>query len=399
MLFFLLNWFGGWYRICGERTDSAAFLDLCMRRRVRYWNFTCDDTCFYLFVGKRTWKKLFDESSREEIGLQLMAEYGLPHLLCRYRGRWGLLVGALLCSTLIFLSGRFVWRVEVRGLEQYRTKDVLEELLAQGFGVGSYIPGVDVNILQNKVLMDSQRFAWLSVNLIGTTARVEVIEYKPKENQAQNTAPMNLVASADGRVVRFSLRNGWESVEVGAVVRKGELLASGVGERKDGGTQLVCADGQVYAEVVHELSVEIPLQYRRKVFETPQNTKKSVIFFGKEIKLFQKTGILGGSCDTIDNERIITFWGRITVPVVFRTQTALPYTYEVALRTPEQALALAEVVLRQQTDELRRERELLTETRTVTVTDTAVQLRCTLSCIEDIAQPEPIILGTPNITS
>ena len=300
---------------------------------------------------------------------------------------------------LVFLSGRFIWRVEVRGLEQYHIKDVLEELGAQEFGVGSYIPGVNVNVLQNKVLMDSQRFAWLSVNLIGTTAQVEVIENKPKESKAQNITPMNLVAAADGRIVRFSLRNGWESVDVGDVVRKGELLASGVGERKDGGTQLVCADGQVYAEVVHELLVEIPFQYSRKVFESPQNVKKSIIFFGKEIKLFQKAGILGGSCDTIDNERILTFFGRITVPVIFQTQTALPYVCETAWRTTEQALALAEVILRQQTDALRRDRELLSLTRTVTVTDTAVQLRCTLSCIENIAQPEPIILGTPNITS
>lgn len=399
MLFYLLNWLGGWYRICGEKDDSAAFLDLCMRRKFRYWNFICDGACFYLLVGKRTWKKLYVESASEGINLTLSDERGLPYLLYRYRGRWGLPVGALLCSILVFLSGRFVWRLEVRGVEQYHSRDVLEELSAQGFEVGSYIPGVDVNALQNKVLMSSQRFAWLSVNLIGTTARVEVIEIKSKENRAHNSAPMNLVAATDGRIVRFSLRDGWESVEVGDVVRKGELLVSGVGERKDGGTQLVCADGEVYAEVVHELSAEIPLQYRRKTFMAPQNVKKSIIFFGKEIKLFEKTGIWVGSCDTIDNERTLTFGGQITVPVVFCTQTALPYTYETAWRTPEQALALAEVVLRQHADALCRDRELLSQTQTVSVTDTAVCLKCTLSCIENIAQPEPITLGSSNTTS
>lgn len=399
MLFYLLNWFGGWCRICGARTDSARFLDLCMRKRFRYWNFTSDEACFCLLVSGQTWKKLSAECACEGICLRQVSRHGLPQFFYRYRGRWGVPVGALLCSVLVFLSGRFVWRVEVRGLEQYHAGDVEEELSAYGFGVGSYIPEVDVNVLQNRVLMESQRFSWLSVNLIGTTARVEVIEKKPKEGKTQTTSPANLVAAADGRIVRFSLRNGWESVEVGDVVRAGELLVSGVGERKDGGTQLVCAEGQVYAEVIHELSVEIPLQYRKKVFGEPQNAKKSIIFFGKEIKLFQNAGILGGSCDTIDNERILTFFGKVSVPIVFCTRTALPYTYEDALRTPEQALALAETVLRRQTDALRRDRELLSQNQTVTVTDTSVQLRCTLSCIENIAQPEPIILGSPNLTS
>ena len=287
MLLYLLNWLGGWYRVCGNRTDSALFFDLCMRRRLHYWNLSYDDTCFFLLIRKRTWKILSAETAHNGIELLILSEHGLPHLLHCYRRRWALPVGILLCSLLVFVSGRFVWRVEVRGTEQYHTKDVVDELSTHGFGIGSYIPGVDVNVLQNQVLMDSKRFAWLSVNLIGTTARVEVIERKPKQHKLQNNTPMNLVAAADGRVVRFSLRNGWECVEVGDVVRKGELLASGVGERKDGGTQLVCAEGQVYAEVIHELSAEIPLQYSRKVFGSPKNAKKSINFFGKEIKLFQ----------------------------------------------------------------------------------------------------------------
>jgi len=399
MLLCLLNWIGGLYNICGNRMDSAALLNLCMNRGFQYWNLTYDDACFFLHVRKKTWKNLFHEATANGIYLTVLSEHGLPYFLYRYRKRWGLIVGILLCSLTVFISGKFVWRIEVRGIEQYHTRDVLDELTAHGFGIGSYIPRIDVNALQNQVLMNSKKFAWLSVNLIGTTARVEVIETSPKPEKERNNSPMNLVASADGRIVRFSLRSGWESVEAGDVVRKGELLVSGIGERKDGGTQLVCAAGQVYAEVIHELKVEIPLQYNRKVFESPQKAEKSINFFGKEIKLFEKTGIYGGSCDTIYSERILSFFGSITVPVIFCTKTILPYSTETALHTPEQALVLAEAALRQKIDALSDDRELLRQTKTVTVTDTSLQLNCTLACIENIALAEPIILGSPNITS
>ena len=120
-----------------------------------------------------------------------------------------------------------------------------------------------------------------------------------------------------------------------------------------------------------------------------------IIFYGKVINLFGKTGILGGSCDTIDNERILSFFGRVSVPVSFCTTTHLAYVTEPALRDEAAARALAEYTLRQQTDALCADRELIRSTTTTTVTETGVRLDCILWCIENIAQPQPIILGAP----
>lgn len=395
MILWLLNFFGGWYEITGDSAAAAAFLNLCMRGCYPYWYFRQDEDCFSFRVRRRVWRELSAACVSAGLGVCCQREGGLPRIARRYRRRWGMFAGLAVCIGLIWLSGRYVWRIEVDGTSQYQPRDVLEELEAQGFAVGSFIPDVDVNTLQNRILIASDRFAWISVNLIGTTARVEVVELTERQTAPRETAPANLVASADGQIVRLELRDGWAAIKVGDTVRSGELLVSGFGETKDARTVTAHAEGKVYAQVVHQISVEIPFAYEEKRYTGEKISEKRINFFGKVINLFGNTGILGGSCDTIDNERILSFFGRVSVPVSFCTTTHLAYVTEPAVRDEAAARALAEYALRQQTDALCADRELIRSATTTTVTDDGVRLDCTLWCVENIAQTQPITLGAP----
>ncbi len=395
MILWLLNLLGGWYTVTGDSGDTAAFLNLCLRGCYPYWNFVQGDGCFSFCVRRRIWRELSAACADAGLSLCCQREHGLPRLLRRYVGRWGMFCGLAACILLVWLSQQFVWRVEISGTAHYRARDVLEELTAQGFGVGSYIPAVEVNSLQNRLLIASDRFAWISVNLVGTTAQVEVVELVERQSEPRQTAPANLVAAADGQIVRLELRDGWAAVQPGDIVQSGALLVSGLGETKDARALTAHAEGKVYAQVVHRLSVEIPFQYEAKRYTGEKITEKSVNFFGKVINLFGKTGILGGSCDTIDNERILSIFDRISVPISLNTKTHLFYVTESARRDEAAARALAEYALRQQTDALCTDRELIRSTTVTTVTDDGIRLDCTLWCVENIARSQPIVLGSP----
>lgn len=395
MMLSMLNLIGGWYELAGGLGEAAAFCNVCMKGCHPYWCFRQDENGYTVRVRRRVWRELSVDCAAAGLSLCCLQEGGLPQLLHRYRRRWGLVLGLIFFVGIVWLSGRYIWTIEVTGTDRYHPSDVLEELAAQGFGVGSYIPSVDIRKLQNRVLISSDRFAWISINLFGTTAQVEVVEFAERQVPRREIAPANLVAAADGQIIRLELRAGWPSVAVGDVVRAGELLVSGLGETKDARTLTARAEGKVYAQVVHEISVEIPLDYEAKRYTGEKNREKSIIFFGKEINLFTKTGILSGSCDTIENERILSFFGQVSVPVSFITTTRLAYVTESARRTEDEAIALAELELRQQTDALCAGAELVQRNLRTTVTDTAVRLDCTIWCIENIAQTQPITLGDP----
>lgn len=392
MILWLLNLLGGWYVLCGEGRDVVSFLNLCMQTCAPYWAYVRDETGFRVCMRRRVWRELAPRVEGAGICITVEHEGGLPRILRRYRRRWGLAVGLLLGCGLIWLSGQFVWRIEVRGTARYAPFDVLEELEAQGFGVGSYLPAVEVNPLQNRLLLASDRFSWISVNLLGTTAQVDVVERDAPKMTRRETAPANLIATADGQITRLELRDGASVVEVGDTVRAGQLLASGIAEMRDGGTRLMRAEGRVYATVVHHIRIEIPLAATERRYTAKRTVDRRIIFFGKTINLFKNTGIVGGSCDIIDNERIMSLFGRVRLPISLCTTTALPYVEEAVVRTPEVAQVLAEYALRTRLDALAADRELIRRTTATHCTDEAYVLDCTVWCVENIAACSPITL-------
>ena len=399
LIAYLLNFIRGWFVIEGDARDTAAFLNLCMRGCYPYWRFDQDHDRFRFAVRRGVWRELEPACRQKKIDLSVCDEFGLPRIWRRYRKRYGLFLGLLCAISLVWISGKFVWRLEVSGTDRYYPHDVQTELEAHGFGVGSYIPSVDVNVLQNQILCDSSRFAWISINIVGTTAQIEVVEHAERQTKPRESAPANLIAAADGQIARLELRSGWPSVEVGEVVRAGQVLVSGISEDVDNRMHCAHADGRVYAQVMHRISVDVPFHYTAKRYVEEKICKKSIIFFGKEIKLFTNTGILGGSCDTINNERILSFFGRISIPVSLLTTTCLSYVTEPAVRDESAALALAQYRLRREIDALTRDRELIHRSVQMSVDEDSLSLDCTLWCLEDIAVSQPIALQNPVVVS
>ncbi len=391
MINWLLAFFGGWYALRGESRDAALFLNLCMRRCAPYWRYRRDETGFSCRMRRRIWRELAAEAA----GITVTREGGLPGILRRYRGRWGLGIGLALAAVIVWLSGQYVWRVEVRGTSRYSAHDVRTELAAQGFGVGSYIPDVEVNSLQNRVLIASDRFSWISVNLLGTTAKVDVVELAERTSTRRETAPANLIAMTDGQIARLELRDGMPVVEVGEVVRAGQLLASGIVDTEKAGTRLMRAEGKVYATVAHHIRVEIPYATTVRQYTGEKRRDRRIIFFGKTINLFKNTGIVVGSCDIIDNERILSLFGRVKLPISYATTTYLPYIEQPATRDPDAARTLAEFTLRCRIDALSADREPVRMTTATIATAEAYVIDCTLWCIEDIAAVAPITLSHP----
>ena len=64
----------------------------------------------------------------------------------------------------------------------------------------------------------------------------------------------------------------------------------------------------------------------------------------------------------------------------------LPYTVQVATRTPEQATRLAYAELEKELKTLAASAQLLEKRISATLTEDALILDCTVKCIEDIAQ-------------
>ena len=184
----------------------------------------------FRFTLKKSEGKIFTKKCLEE-GLEIKRSSlrGIPGFLCRYRRRFGAMVGAAFFILSTFFSKYFIWDFRVVGNENVSDEEIVSQLEELGCGCGAFIPSIDFELVANEFLIKSDDIAWISVNMRSSLAVVEVAERKKGE---KSVAPprgtyANLTASEDAEIILPEINSGKSTVSVGETVRKGELLASG----------------------------------------------------------------------------------------------------------------------------------------------------------------------------
>ncbi len=378
--------FGG----CRLRVLPASLtsvLDLCLSRGYTYTDVTlCEDGSMCFSLPLSVARALLRDAEARGLAVTREKSFGLPAYLARLARRPGLLIGGVLGALLLVLSGRFVWAVEVTGNETLPTEEVREILRDCGFGVGSYLPAVEVPSLENRILISTDRLSWISINLDGTVASVQVVERREEIPAEEETRPANLVAARDGQIEYLELFRGQRAVSVGQAVKAGELLVSGVYESATVGCRFTRAAGKVFARTERTFEIGIPYAWEEKQSETPVLCALTLDFFNFSLNFFENSGNVGESCDIIETEKVLPSFGKHALPISLSVTTATPYTYVPRTRTREEAIALAYEALERELSALSASAVLLGKEIRSEVGETEVRLVCTVTAVEDIAR-------------
>ena len=379
----------GYVSLSAERARAHEIMNLCMERGYVYRDLRFEGDRIYFNCSLGTAKKLSDVCGARGIEIVRLRERGVPSLLGRYRRRYGFFAGLALFAAIFFLSGTVIWGIKIDGNARLSEREVLTELRRCGLSVGSRKSGLDVSAIENRVLIESDEISWISVNIIGTVAEVEIREIEVEEEREQYLAS-NIVAARDGQIELFEDVRGNIVLNIGDYVRKGELIVSGLYDSQTQGIRYTDVKGRVLARTERDISVSIPFKYEKKRYTGKVFTEKYLIFFEKEIKFYTNAGNLYASCDTIDTVEYINFFSAGELPVGVRTVKHMEYVYEDAERTPEEAERLADYKLSCDLAALADDGELLRKSKVYRVTDTAYIIDCHIQRIENIAERREI---------
>ncbi len=396
----LYHYLVGYRTLATHAASAATLLELCRRFSFAYNNFSnLPDGGISLDFPLSVAREVEREAERCGIPLTVCREGGLPRRLLRLVRRPGLVVGALAGIFLYIAATSVVWDIRISGNTTVSDRAIEDTLSACGFTVGTPLRGFHADVIENRVLLADDRLSWISINRRGTVAYVEVREaaHTPPPD---TDAPADIVASVGGVVERVELVAGNVLVTAGQAVSPGELLVSGLYDSNRFGVLWTRADAKVFARTTRVITVEIPLAYEQKVYETGEGgtlsgicQEKNVIFFGNHIKFSKKTGNMGVLCDTIEREEILSPIRDVGFPISVRTVWYLPYTVKTATRTYAEAEELAYVELARRISALPGGAEVLKKTVTTSRTPEAFVLTCTLISVEDIGQVRPIEIG------
>ena len=315
----------------------------------------------------------------------VVTEVGLLPVLLRHRRRAGLLLGALLAVGLFCLSTNRLWDIRITGNEFLSDKQIIEELQQAGLTIGRPLSAIEDRAIAEDVLLHSEKLSYVSIHMRGNVAYVQVIERKAEENVEQLPDPCNLIATDDAVIESLAVKHGTVMVKPGQVVKKGQLLVSGIEEGSEG-SRVLPAQGEIYGRVKREFSVTIPLREPKINGVVQAPLQFSLILWGKSINIYANTGNLPPTYDTI-YEREWLYLG-IDTPLPFgyaRTVAVWPRQHEGVLSS-EAIVALAYRRMQQQLTQALSDGELLHKKTYGEFTEEAYILRCEAECLINLAE-------------
>lgn len=391
----LLGFFTGRVTLTGDASDAAALLDLCTRCGLSYGKlWQREDGCLCVTATDAGARLLCEIAARHGIALAVAKREGLREALGFLHRRKGILVGSLLAVLLTVVASTHLWEIRVTGNETLSGQEVVRELSAAGLSIGDFVPEVDVDSIENRLLMHSERISWISVNLIGTVAEVQIREKLPTPKEETDRSPANLVARCDGVVIACEVLEGNLLVKVGTPVRKGEVLVSGLYDSATLGIRYTRARGAVYAETEHELRIEVPYAHTRTALSEMTGRRCTLLFFGKELSLYRWGDLSEGDgrC-AVGESRYLTVFGR-TVPIGLYTESYYEERTEETVYTRERAMEIAYYRLNEAIRAIEGLDSLLEKSVTPEITEDAYILNVRVRCIENVAETKNIEIAS-----
>ena len=382
----LSYFFLGTVTVSVDYDNITPLLNICMQKSIPYSGFRALRDKVVLRLRISEFNKLKTEADARGISYTVEKRSGLPFILGKYKYRAGLMLGLVLSAVLVFASHQFVWDIRVTGNEQMTSSEIIAILEGYGFSVGSYIPSANTDRLENKILIDSDKISWLSINIVGTVANVEVREREVAQSQSTATSPANLVAKKSGIIEEVRVFRGKVVVGAGKYVEKGELLVSGLYDSTREGFRYTRASGQIYARTVEEFYIEIPYKYEGKAYTGEIYCNKYLNFFDFSMNISKKSGNEGVFYDKIDIVEDCSIFGVIDTPFSVKTERYLEYKTVSLTRTPKEAEELAYFSLEERLAMLAEDTVLIKKTVTPMVREDRFILHCVIVLIEDIAK-------------
>lgn len=283
--FGITNRIFGYFEITVEDKKPERFINLINRKKLRVWKLkVTEDEKLSFRCSMFSAYSIINIAKQSGFTLNIGKGIGLPFVIGKYQKRTGLIVGTLLASLLVVLSGFFIWDVRIVGQEM--TPELYNALKEVGCHSGQYILGYDVSKAKHEFLLKNNEYSFFAINIRGTVAYVELKERTVIDKTPDDYLFCHIVAEDDAQIVDITATHGKPVVKPGDIVEKGQQLVSGEPVDKFGVIHPVKAVAVVNARMKKNILIKIPLKQNEKHYTGKTDVKISLYTFGKDIDLF-----------------------------------------------------------------------------------------------------------------
>lgn len=200
-------------------------LNTLKSKDIKIYNITKNANCNYkITINHKNYTKIVKICNNFGIECKKLKEYGINNLIKTVLQRIGIFIGVCISILFVLFFSGFVWQVEVRlsgtQTELINDKIMLEYLSNKDVSIGKRINSIDVDDVERDILLNYPTISNVQVEKRGVKVYVygDIIqEYEDNEKNA-------ICADKDGIIEEIRLNAGNIVVQIGNVVRKGDVI-------------------------------------------------------------------------------------------------------------------------------------------------------------------------------
>lgn len=164
------------------------FLNECFENKIDIKEICLIDGGFSALCSIKTYKTLHRIAFRHGGKVKIIKKSGLPFVLSPLKNRIGFFTGIVAFVFIISFLSSFVWNVEIVGNERLSDMTVNTYLENNNLKTGVMWSSIDKSNICWGMMSEFDDIAWVHINRVGTTARVEINETRQTPDDTDEDA-------------------------------------------------------------------------------------------------------------------------------------------------------------------------------------------------------------------
>ena len=224
----MINYIKGYYVLVVEGIDTEKYLNFICKNRVPIYNVKrIDKTKVEFSVSRSDLKKIKNMYRGNKFEVKIKQKTGIPFLARRIYKYKTMVFSAIVSLLLLLSTTQFVTDIYIDCPEGIDKKVLKAELEECGLKPGVFKKTIDRKIIRDHIMQEIDEVAYLSINVKGTNVFVTVTKKDDESTKVANSNYCNIIASKTGIIEKVIARSGEAVVQVGDIVKKGDLLIQG----------------------------------------------------------------------------------------------------------------------------------------------------------------------------
>lgn len=317
----LIAYIIGYVYIQVEGFYIERFINSCISKNILLWNIKREkSTIMYAKISIKDFRKIRTIAKKTKCKIKIKSKKGVPILLHKYKKRKIFLISLMLVIAMIFGISRFVWNIEVNGLEKIDYESFMSTLKESGIEIGKSKNSINTKDAINQIRLLREDIAWIGINIEGTNVKVNVVETREKPELISPDDYCNIVSNKEAIITKISVQNGMPAVKVGDVVEEGTILAYGYMEGKYTGTRYVHATADIEAKVWYSEEETVPIKQEIYTKTGNEEKKYSININNFKINLYKRFSNYENYDTIVANKKLMLF-SNLYLPIEFICNT------------------------------------------------------------------------------